>query len=92
MSSSGIPVVSDIGRLGKKLIGGLIPDAPSPAGLPSRGDPAVANRTAEFATREASVKRQAAAAGAQRSENDADLLGYTAPRRKSAATRSLLGG
>jgi hypothetical protein len=103
MSNTGIPIVkdvsglltggvSDIFKLGKKAVGSLIPDAPSPTGLPSSGDPAVANRTAEFATREASIKRQAVAAGAQRSENDADLLGYTPARRKSAAARHLLGG
>jgi hypothetical protein len=84
--------VSDIFKLGKKAIGGLMPDAPSPAALPSPGGSAVANRTAEFATREANIKRQATAAGAQRSENDADLLGYTPARRKSAAARHLLGG
>lgn len=56
--------------------------------LPERGgpaDPEIAKRvTEQFATREQAVQRAAVAVGAQRSESDADLLGYTAPKRRSA--------
>lgn len=98
MSKSGIPIVSDIARAGKKLVGSVLPKAPEmpqPAPVPERAaepsDPKIKERvTTEFATREASVQRQAVAAGAQRSENEADLLGYSPPKRKTAS-RMLLG-
>lgn len=47
-------------------------------------------RAADFATREQVVGQRAAAAGATRSDNDADLLGYVTPKRR-AASRLLLG-
>lgn len=79
----------------KEAVAGMMPKPPTPADVPVRGaepaDPKLKERAStEFATREAAVQRQAAAAGAQRSENEADLLGYTPARRRSAA-RTLLG-
>lgn len=95
MSKSDIPIVSDVGKATGKLFKSFMPDAPEAQPLPERGaepaDPEIKKRaTVEFATRDALVKRQAAAAGAQRSENDADLLGYSTPKRR-AASRQLLG-
>lgn len=50
-------------------------------------------KTTQFATRDALMQRQATAAGATRSENSADLLGYVGPRKRnsSAARKRLLG-
>lgn len=98
MSKSGIPIISDVAKLGGKIVKGILPSVPkldAPAPLPERGaepsDPKIKERvTTEFATRDAIVKRQAVAAGAQRSENEADLLGYSPPKRKTAS-RMLLG-
>jgi hypothetical protein len=73
-----------------KAIGGLFGgggDKPAPA-------PVIAakaeERTADFALREQSLGQRAAGAGATRTGNDADLLGYTLPRRRSAG-RAILG-
>ena len=63
--------------------------------LPTRGpgDPDIEKRaTEQFATRDALMQRQATAAGATRSENDADLLGTVSPRKKSSAARKRLLG
>ena len=98
MSKSGIPIVSDVAKLGGKIFKSVMPGAPkppTPADVPVRGaepsDPKIKERaTGEFATREAMAQRQAVAAGAQRSENEADLLGYSPPKRRGAA-RALLG-
>ena len=64
--------------------------------LPQRGanDPAIDKRaTEQFATRDALMQRQASAAGATRSENEADLLGTVRPAKRSgsAARKRLLG-
>jgi len=47
-------------------------------------------RTEDFALREQAIGQRAAGAGATRTDNDADLLGYTLPRRRSAG-RAILG-
>ena len=70
---------------------------PTPTDVPTRGgpaDPAIEKRATEhFPTRDALAQRQAVAAGAQRSENDADLLGNIGNgARKRGAARRLLGG
>lgn len=103
MSKSGIPIVSDIAKGAGKLLKPVkdifkpdIPDLASAAApVPDRNappaDPEIAKRVSEqFATREQDVQRKASAAGALRSENDADLLGYAAPKKRSAS-RALLG-
>lgn len=59
------------------------PPAPPP-GQP--GAPA----TEQFSTREQDLQRRAAGAGARRSENDADLLGFTTTATRGAA-RKILG-
>lgn len=65
----------------------LKPDAPvQPAMAPNR----VAARGEAFETRSQALGQQARAAGATRTDNEADLLGFTAPRRKGAV-RALLG-
>lgn len=100
MSHSGIPLVDPLVSGTLKLAKGAlnIPDLPGAQDLPSRGgpggpaDPEIQKRaTEQFATREQSIQKAAAAAGAQRSDNEADLLGYSAPKRKTAS-RVLLGG
>lgn len=53
-------------------------------------DAAIAARTKDFETRAQAMGQRAAAAGVTRSDNEADLLGYAAPKRKSAS-RSILG-
>ncbi len=52
--------------------------------------PAIEARTADFETRAQSVGQRASAAGAARSDNEADLLGYSLPKKRSAG-RVLLG-
>lgn len=83
------PISSLIGAGVKSVSKGIHSKTPDAAqGLPTRGgpaDPEIAKRvTEQFATREQAVQRAAVAAGAQRSESDADLLGYTTPKRRSA--------
>lgn len=70
---------------GKKKDGG---DAPPPAATPT--PEAMAQKTEAIAQREQAMGQRAAAAGAMRSENEADLLGYTPAKRRSAA-RTILG-
>lgn len=48
-------------------------------------------KTAQFATRAQIGDARAAAAGSQRSGNDADLLGYTSTTKKRSASRQILG-
>lgn len=71
-------------------------DQDQAAPLPKRGesgDPELQKRaTEQFATREASVALQARAAGATRSDNDADLLGYAGPKKRSSEARKRLLG
>lgn len=100
MSNSGIPVVEEIGRFGGKILKPVVDvfkpgDPGGSKDLPTRGgpaDPEIEKRvTEQFATRKQAIGAAAVAAGAQRSENEADLLGYTTPKRR-AASRTLLGG
>jgi hypothetical protein len=99
MSQSGIPIVKDIAKQAGKVIDriGDVKNAfkpgerPGPDGVtPVAGDQKVqARASSQFATRESEMQRQAAAAGAVRSENDADLLGFTTTKKKSAARQTL---
>ena len=87
MSNSGIPIIEDIGKGVKKL---FRPDMPGPhvKELPERSgpaDPEIAKRvTEQFPLREQAVRQRALAAGVTRSDNEADLLGASAPKRRSA--------
>ena len=82
------PISSLIGAGVKSVSKGIHSKTSGVQPLPERGgpaDPEIAKRvTEQMATREAGLQRAAVAAGAQRSENDADLLGYTTPKRRSA--------
>lgn len=73
-----------------KAIGGLFggggSEKPAPAPAPVKEQA----RTEDFALREQSMGQRAAGAGATRTDNEADLLGYTLPRRRSAG-RAILG-
>jgi hypothetical protein len=53
-------------------------------------DERIANRAQAFETRAQKMGSQARAAGATRTDHDADLLGFTVPKRKGAA-RAVLG-
>lgn len=70
------------------------PDQDAAAALPKRGagDPEIAKRTEQFETRDTLMKQRASAAGATRSENEADLLGYGGPKKKATASRKRLLG
>jgi hypothetical protein len=80
------------------IIGGLSgdkPEAPAkPEGeLAKPGGPKneeIEARSSELKTREQALGKRAAAAGATRSDNDADVLGFSGPKRR-AASRSILG-
>lgn len=63
---------------------------PHMPGAPDAPRRRVEARGKEFETREQAISQQARAAGAARLDNDADLLGFTSPRRKGQ-TRALLG-
>lgn len=60
------------------------------AGRPKPGTPGVPASPEQFATRRQDLERRAGAAGASRSGNDADLLGYTGTARRGAS-RVILG-
>ena len=66
--------------------------APEPAKEKPAGpaNPDIEARTTDFATREGSINQRAANAGAMRGGNDADVLGYVMPRKRSAG-RAILG-
>lgn len=53
-------------------------------------NPTIEARTGDVALREQSLGQRAAAAGATRSGNDADLLGYALPKKRTAS-RTILG-
>lgn len=55
----------------------------------SPGDERIESRTRDFAVRQQSMSRSARAAGVTRSDNQADLLGYVTPRRRSESRRML---
>ena len=99
MSHSGIPGVEQLAHGLNKLTGGLgdalqgkgiqLPQ-PVPVTVPTPEN--LQARTQDFATREQDLTRRAAAAGALRSGNEADLLGYASPQAKRVgAARVLLG-
>lgn len=54
-------------------------------------DLGIASRDTQFTLRDQSISRTAQAAGAQRNENDADLLGFTPSAKRRSASRTLLG-
>ena len=72
--------------------------APAPAPAPEPAKPAPAEptnadinaRAKDFETRGQVLDQRASAAGATRSDNDADVLGYVLPRKRSAG-RAILG-
>lgn len=70
-----------------------MPEMPGPIDPPDRGDVDMPkNRTEQMALRAQDLGRQARAAGAQRGENEADLLGSMyGPKRKGQARRALSG-
>lgn len=83
--------------------GGLIGKIVDPLGILSAGgdkpkkdseaapaNPAIEARGTDFAARERTIDQRASAAGATRSDNDADLLGYVLPKKRSAG-REILG-
>lgn len=74
-----------------KILGGSdkSPD-PVPPPPPAPKNEAIEARGTDFATRERALDQRASAAGAQRSDNDADVLGYALPRKRSAG-REILG-
>jgi len=65
------------------------PPAETPATAPVANDN-IAARTDDFAALQQDVGERASAAGAQRSDNEADLLGYVKPKKRSAS-RAILG-
>jgi hypothetical protein len=70
------------------------PERAKPEDAPSKGGPSMENRDRAFETRRQAAGRAAAAAGAARSDNQADLLGQggrTTERRKVGQIRSVLG-
>lgn len=70
-----------------------MPRMPSPIGAPNRDDLDMPeNRTEQMKLREDARGRRARAAGAQRSENSADMLGGRyGPRRRGQAREALYG-
>lgn len=64
-------------------------DPPSPSAGTGAGQTS-REEAIQFKTRKQNLERSASAAGARRSDNDADLLGFTTPARKGAA-RKVLG-
>lgn len=76
----------------KILGGGDSKPAPTPEPAKPAGpaNPKIEARATDFETREASVNQRATNAGATRSDNDADVLGYALPRKRSAG-RAILG-
>ena len=78
-------------RLRNDIAPDLAPNAPGAAAAelgPSNAR--IENRARAFETRAQAITQQARAAGATRTDNDADLLGFTVPKRKGAA-RAVLG-
>lgn len=66
----------------------IAPEAAAPEAGPA--NQAIEARTGDVALREQSLGQRAAAAGATRSGNDADLLGYVLPKKRTAS-RTILG-
>jgi len=89
------PIGDAIGGLfGDKKDDSKPADTPAPAAEPAVSvepkNEKIEARADEFATREQALGQRASTAGAQRSENDADLLGYVTPKKRSAS-RAILG-
>lgn len=92
-------VTNEVKRFGRKIEDDVAPDVKpgepdaTPGSAASELAPKnerIEGRAAQFETRKQALGQRAAAAGATRSDNDADVLGYAAPRRRSAA-RAILG-
>lgn len=67
-----------------------VPVAASAAELAPAADQNVPSRTDDILTRSQSTGTRAAGASITQSDNEADLLGYSTPKKKRAA-RSILG-
>lgn len=94
LSMVGDSLFPGIGTAGTSAARSLLPsmpEVPEPVSVGPRNPEIERRATQDFKTREDAIQRAAIAAGATRSENDADLLGYTPVKRRSAS-RSLLGG
>jgi hypothetical protein len=84
-----------MGGIVKAVVGGIFgggdkPQAAQPAPAPAPVPSPPAERSKDFDLREQSLGQRASAAGAVRSDNEADLLGYTPPRKRSVS-REILG-
>lgn len=91
-------VEAEVKRFGRKLEDDIAPDL-KPGEPGGEGAAAaelapknerIENRAQAFETRAQKMGAQARAAGATRTDNEADLLGFTVPKRKGAA-RAILG-
>ena len=71
------------------ILGGKKSD-PAPVLAPTPTPEAKATKVQDVALREQSIGQRAAAAGATRSDNEADLLGYALPKKRTAG-RAILG-
>ncbi len=86
MGASAMKILDPIGAM---LHGGDKKEADKPAEAPAAA-PAIEARSPDFEVRKQDIGQRAASAGAARSENDADLLGYTPPRKRNVS-REILG-
>jgi hypothetical protein len=84
------PGAFEANRLFDKWQNKYFPDpAASGAGAPAGSPPA--DPAVQFDTRRQEYADQARAAGAQRTGNDADLLGFGVSRRRAGQARRILG-
>lgn len=88
-------VEAEARRFGKKLENDIAPDvkpdAPAGPAAPAAGAPHIVARGQDFETRAQVLGNAARAAGATRSDNEADLLGFAPSRRRVGQARALLG-
>lgn len=88
-------VEAEVRRFGKKIENDLSPDVkpgvPAGPAAPASGTPRIVARGRDFETRAQVLGEQARSAGATRTENEADLLGFVLPRRRVGQARALLG-
>ena len=84
----GLRILSPISEDGGRSLQAEAAKASSPDDGPANSK--IEARTDDFKAREQVVGQRVAAAGATRSDNDADLLGYVRPK-SPAASRSILG-
>lgn len=93
--SKAVKAIPIIGRTADKVLGVVGLNAKGgPKDSPDGAQGQAAREAAqakEADTREAMLKQQAAAGGAVRSENEADLLGYSPVAKRRTASRTLLG-